>query len=150
MHPMPGPDVHYRSTPHVPVPLAVSRLVALATEDAAWVLAAFAPGGAGAVRLDEPFRPSAWVVHGWRARGRLAGGRRRGGTRIEVAVDGGPGRPVELSIRPAGRGAQLWGRRRLDRYFDASRRAADELSRQLAELANPATLCADDQVILAA
>ena len=151
MHSMPAAHLQHL-TLHAAIPLTVSRRVGIATEDAARVLATLAAlAGAEAVRLTEPFQPSAWVAHAWRAHGRLPRAGRRRGAWVELAVDGAPGRPVELTIRPSGRGAHLWGARRLARYFAAAWLAADELSRQLRQLAEPVTPeCADEQVTLAA
>ena len=150
-----GENMHHDITPHpshsathAPIPLAVSRLVRLATADAPTALAALRPTGTATF---EPFQPSAWVPHAWRARGHLRAPGRGRRFRVEFAVDGGAGRPVELSIRPIGRGAHLWGARRLRSYFAASCQAADQLSAELCRLAAPLTSkCADEQVTLAA
>jgi len=86
--------------------------------------------GRGAFRAGAGPVPVVGVVPTWATRGRLSGGGMRviPFTRVELEVSSWSSTETELLLRPVGRRAARWGRRRQDRYFSLAHLTLDRLA----------------------
>lgn len=123
--------------------VGISQLVAVRRSHLAPILAAVSGDGTadlalsdvGRLRFVTPFAPVRSTSDRWAASARLygRGPRLARYARVEVEVAPWSHHASELRIRPTARAPHAWGVRRLHRYLDLSRLAADELTARFRE-----------------